>query len=118
MPEVILELQELEGLDWDARLALYRVAQGALVNVVRHASAKHVRVGLEENEGMAVLTIEDDGSGFSEGSVKGYGLLGMREHMMAVGGRFRIDSSPGKGTRIVAEVPVDTSPEGASRNYT
>lgn len=112
---VTVALEEVDGLDWDRELALYRVAQGALVNVIRHAAAKRVNIRLEEIAGLAALTIEDDGCGFSAGTVKGYGLLGMREHMRAVGGKLSVESFPGKGTRIVAEVPIGDKQDGNGR---
>ncbi len=96
----------------DARVetALYRVCQEALTNVMRHAHAHSVRISLQR-DGLAVsLSIADDGCGFdaSETAVADHerlGILGMRERMLAVGGELLVDSTPARGTRIVARAP-------------
>jgi signal transduction histidine kinase len=89
--------------------ALFRVAQEAVANAARHANATGVTVGVEEKEGRVILTVQDDGRGFDPAAPAAgpdhWGLKNMRERARAVGGTLRIDSSPGGGTRVVAEAP-------------
>ena len=97
-------------------LAVYRVCQESLSNVLRHADASRVRVNLTHSHPSTILTVEDDGRGFelregterTNGERRGIGLLGMRERMLALGGSLTIRSARGKGTVIRAEVPVAT----------
>lgn len=91
-------------------LVLYRIVQEAMTNVARHAGAKHVQVSLEFRDSTVVLSVEDDGRGFDVAAVlgskeRGMGLMGMQERVSLLGGRLRIQSSPGAGTRVAAEVP-------------
>ena len=100
-----------DQLDPACRTALYRVAQEALTNVVRHARASSVDVDVARNEAGLRMRIHDDGIAFKVESVllaKGnnhLGLLGMRERLEMVGGRLQVESSVGKGTTITAHVP-------------
>jgi PAS domain S-box-containing protein len=96
-------------------IALYRIAQGALSNVARHASAHNASVNLSESDGRAVLVVQDDGRGFDLGSLRhrrdgrpGLGLIGMRERAEMLGGSFRIESEARKGTRVEAQIPVSS----------
>lgn len=102
---------ELGGrLPSDIELALYRVAQEALTNVRRHASAATAWVRLGRDGAAAVLQVEDDGAGFDphqpQGS-GGLGLAGMRERMALIGGELIVRSVRGQGTTITARVPAD-----------
>jgi len=91
----------------EVKQALYRIAQEALHNTVRHASAQHVDVRLEARPSTVVMEIADDGVGFDpEGPYPGHlGLRSMRERALAVGGSLEVSSSRGHGTRIVVRVP-------------
>jgi signal transduction histidine kinase len=93
----------------DVETALFRVTQEALTNVVRHAQATRVDILLRcQSEGVLVM-IEDDGVGFEPGRAwhaAHLGLIGMKERAEALGGTLTIESGTGKGTTIVAEVPV------------
>lgn len=110
--EIALEAAALDGmLSPEAELALYRIVQEALSNVVRHADARQVSVRLAVGRGAVVATVEDDGRGFtateemrSEGG--GLGLFGMRERAAYLGGAVEIRSQPGSGTVVRAEIPV------------
>lgn len=100
--------------------ALYRVAQEALINVQRHAQARHVSLLLEVEPALARLTVEDDGRGFdvdnrqkSPEVAQHQGLLTMRERVTLAGGSFLIESSPGVGTTILVRIPI---PTGAKRS--
>lgn len=90
---------------------LYRVAQTAVHNVVKHARAHHVDMRLSIHGTDAVLEVADDGRGFDVGDAErrrpGMGLFTMRERVALAGGRFDIQSKPGAGTRIRAAVPLD-----------
>ena len=91
---------------------LYRVAQEALNNVVRHAAAQRVVVEVLARGGQARVEVSDDGCGFVVDEVlarrgeRGLGLLGMQERIDALGGELRIESSPGAGTRLRVTVPM------------
>jgi len=91
-------------------IILFRIAQEALTNVARHAEAHQVSIMLEEMNGGARLTIADDGIGFDPekrsqpNNRRGLGLLTMAERAESIGGRLRIDSAPGRGTRVIVEV--------------
>ena len=88
--------------------AIYRVAQEALSNVMRHAQASRVRIGLHRVASDRLeLQIEDDGHGFNpHNRTRGLGLLGAGERAAALGGELQIDSSPGQGTRLRLTVPL------------
>jgi signal transduction histidine kinase len=109
---------EVEQVNGDKRTVLYRVAQEALTNVARHASASSVQVKIQKLDGLICLKIKDDGKGFQKERVlqvkksKRLGLLGMRERLEMVGGRFTIESVPSKGTTVVAQIPLINRPSG------
>ena len=118
---------ELEDLQ-DIRLApeleitIFRIVQEAIGNIARHAGAESVLIQGSAGDGHLTIEIEDDGCGFDArhasegpGSMRGVGLLGMRERVDLVGGTLEIDSAPGQGTRIKLTVPVNVhAMEGAS----
>jgi signal transduction histidine kinase len=103
---------KLERMDDDRSISLFRVAQGALSNVERHARAGRVRLLLRSVPGGIRLEVKDDGRSFDvqrmETSKKQrhLGLLVMRERVEMVGGRFTIASSQGRGTTVRADVPL------------
>jgi PAS domain S-box-containing protein len=92
----------------DSKLALYRIAQEGMHNVVKHAGASRVVLRLGKDHGRAFLEIQDDGAGFDpQGSFPGHlGLQSMRERVERLGGQLIIESKPGAGTRICAWVPL------------
>jgi two-component system, NarL family, sensor kinase len=89
-------------------VGLYRIAQEALQNALRHAAASRVHLRLESLPDRVRLTVEDDGGGFAieDTTASRFGLVGMRERTRLLGGTFQIESSPGAGTRLTAEVPL------------
>lgn len=95
--------------------ALYRVVQEAMTNVVRHARATRVDLLVERRDDQVLVMVEDDGVGFDSAralSSDNFGLLGMRERADALGGTMTVETSPGKGTTIVVEVPsADPHPD-------
>jgi signal transduction histidine kinase len=105
--------------DGDLRLpsavetAVFRAVQEALVNIERHALAQTVLIQVSIEGGTLAVDIEDDGVGFAPeaavpepDSLRGIGLLGMRERIELVGGSVRVESAPGEGTRVVMSVPI------------
>jgi len=110
---------ELEQVNGDKRTMLYRVAQEALTNVARHARASQADVKIQKLDGLVSMKIKDNGRGFQRENVlrakkdTRLGLLGMRERLEMVGGTFNIISAPGKGTTVLAQVPLmDRQPSG------
>lgn len=98
------------ALSHEAALALFRVAQEASTNAVRHGRASTVRFVLRAEDGALRFEVADDGSGFEPGAASpGFGLLGLRERMLAIGGEFALDAAPGAGTRVVAKVKARPS---------
>lgn len=118
--EVVMEQRgERERLPSEVEITLYRIAQGAIGNILEHSGAKRARIVLEFRPGECLLTIEDDGRGFDvtkitrvEPSGRGAGLFTMKERVSLVGGSCQIDSRPGRGTRVSVRVPV---PRGDGR---
>jgi len=105
---VIKELDDASELPAEIQLCLYRVAQEALGNVARHSRAVTTWARLTVESGMACLEITDNGRGFDPSSAtQGLGLASMRERLRAVHGEFRVTSSKGQGTKIVAMVPFE-----------
>lgn len=92
-------------------IAIFRVAQEALTNIVRHAKAKHVTLRLSDDVGRLGLDIVDDGVGFDVAVARArpaasIGLFGIAERVALVGGTFDINSTPGVGTRVHVRVPM------------
>ena len=107
--KIRLNVQELQcRLPQDMETFLYRIVQEALNNVLRHAKANNVDVVIQQRAGSLILIIEDDGIGFDvETALRSgrLGLFGMRERAETFGGSLLIESSLGKGTTILVEVP-------------
>ena len=101
------------SLPMDVQTALLRIAQGAVANVVQHATATRVRLSLTVDGREARLTIADDGVGFDpvtvrdrSGTTDSFGLRATEERVEQFGGRLEIDSAPGRGTMLVATLEV------------
>jgi signal transduction histidine kinase len=98
-----------ETLPQGANLCLYRIAQEALANVIKHSGAGQAAVELQGGASSIHLRIRDDGRGFDAGSAGrkgGLGLVSVRERLQLVGGSLSIESSPTGGTRIEATIPL------------
>ena len=98
----------------DVELVLYRIVQEALSNVAKHANASRVEARLTRKERTLRMLIEDDGCGFDVEAAKGsrqsgLGLFGMEERLALIGGTLRVESTVGRGTRVLAEVPLPRS---------
>ena len=87
-------------------LTLYRCVQESLTNVVRHAQAKHINVELAEAAAWLDLVVRDDGRGMPANAPAGFGLRGMQERVEGLGGRYRLDSAPGRGTIVNISLPL------------
>ncbi len=99
---------DLQQLSPEVATALYRVAQEAIGNAVRHASPQGIRVELAAEGSSVRLSVADDGKGFdpAAGSAGGHwGIQGMHERLKQLRGVLRVDSNPGKGTTVTAIVP-------------
>lgn len=89
--------------------ALYRIVQEALNNAVKHAHAESVKIRLTYANRNVTCSIQDDGVGFTprgEPGSEGLGLLGIRERLSALEGTLRVETEPGRGTVIVADIPL------------
>jgi signal transduction histidine kinase len=95
----------------DRRTVFYRVAQEAFTNISKHARASLVSVSIQKVKGLVRMEIHDNGKSFdairvlSSTTIVRLGLLGMRERVEMVGGNFEVESEPGKGTTIRAQIP-------------
>ncbi len=97
----------------EVEVTLFRIAQGAIGNILEHSGAKNVSIKLKCNASECVLQIKDDGKGFDaskltrvDPSGRGAGLFTMRERTSLVGGAGYVESKPGQGTKIIAKVPL------------
>lgn len=110
VPVDLLLPTELAQPAKDEEITLFRVVQEALQNVQKHARASHVVVRMAEEDGGLLLTIHDDGRGFSPDEVdvttrSGAGLGGMKERAKLVGGELSVASTPGAGTTVALRLP-------------
>ena len=112
----------VEKLDTARRTVLFRVAQEALTNVARHAQASRVEVSIQKLPDSVCMKIKDDGKSFQVNRVlhgkgsKRLGLLGMRERLEMVGGHFGVESVQGKGTTVIAQIPLGKSARGGGES--
>ena len=103
--------QALPPLSEEAELALYRVAQESLTNVMRHAGASQVLVSLRHVAGALRLIVRDDGRGLpTEREPAGAGIAGMQERALHIGARLTISSEPSGGTEVRLDVPLPEGP--------
>lgn len=99
---------DAETLPRESAIALFRVIQEGLTNVVRHARAQRVRLALTSDTRRYLLLLTDDGCGMQLNDARfhwSHGLTGMRQRVQALGGRFTIESSPAEGTTLRVELP-------------
>lgn len=105
------------------KVFLFRAAQEMLFNVVKHAGVGEAEIGLEQNDGLVRLTVTDDGKGFAAPSgtltnwgAGGFGLFSIQERANMLGGRLRVESAPGRGCRLILEIPLENG--GPQANQT
>lgn len=115
--ELRFEVPE-ERLDPNVSLAAYRLIQEAVTNVVRHAEASGIRVSLEVSGDKLLIAVEDDGRGIRDEEARhpqSWGLVGMRERLLGLGGILEIRGVPGEGTTVRMMIPLRRGPPQSSR---
>jgi signal transduction histidine kinase len=108
--EVRLDFGETT-LSRDQTTAIFRIYQETLTNVIRHARATRVSILLQSQDNRLILEVKDNGRGITEeevGGAKAFGLIGMRERMLALKGELSISGRPGQGTTVTVAVPLTT----------
>jgi PAS domain S-box-containing protein len=96
-------------LDKNCSIAVFRIFQETLTNIVRHSKARKVRINLKKTANMVVLEVHDDGIGITEDRMrdpKSFGLVGMRERAYVLGGHFSVSGNPGNGTTVKVSIPT------------
>jgi signal transduction histidine kinase len=105
--EVEVQSQNVsENLGDETKVTVYRLVQEALNNAATHAGAKNAKVTIAQNSDQITVEIIDDGHGFDPERQRGMGILGMEERVRRLGGTLTIDSAPGKGAKVKAELPL------------
>ncbi len=105
--------QQPKPLDDDVRVLLFQAVNELLINVVKHARARHVAVRIRREEDQIRVGVEDDGIGFDASGTAarptltgGFGLFSIRERLSDVGGGILIESQSGRGTRVTLVAPI------------
>ncbi len=112
--KVEIETEDL-SLDDESRTAVFRIFQEALTNVARHADADRARVILRRSNDNLVLCIEDNGRGLDpdrSDTARSFGIMSMKERALVLGGEFRIEGEPGKGTSVSVRIPLSREEPG------
>jgi signal transduction histidine kinase len=110
--DFIVQGRSSSRLPAEYETVLFRIAQEALTNIIKHADASQVTVKFQIHAAQISLSIEDNGRGFNPAEVlrqdspHGWGLLGIQERSLLLGGQYAIDSAPGRGTRIRVSIPL------------
>jgi len=94
-----------DALPDEYRVCIYRLVQEALSNAVRHSGAKNAQVNVRQTPQSIIVQVSDDGSGFNPQQTRGLGLLGMEERVKRLSGTIAIESRPGHGVTLTAELP-------------
>jgi len=103
---VVISADDAADLPDEHSTCIYRLVQEAINNCARHAHARNVEVAVRREPHRVLFTVQDDGSGFDTRFSRGLGLLGMEERVRRLGGHMRIESRPGQGTLVSAELPL------------
>ncbi len=115
LPVDLVIVGEKQRLPSKTEVALYRILQEALTNVIKHAGASKVKVSLDIGEEEVVLAVEDDGSGINKNydeknqPNQRLGLAGIQERALLLGGDCKIESRPGRGTKIKVSIPINAT---------
>ncbi len=100
-------------LEEQRAVAVFRIIQESLTNISRYAQASRVDISVSETDGLLQISVRDDGIGFNphrkHKEKKSYGLLGMQERVLALGGKLLISSAEGRGTDILLTVPLNSN---------
>lgn len=117
--QIVCELEAQNRMQQDVEIAIYRIVQEAITNVIKHAYAREMTILLHQTSKTIFLDISDDGCGMNSLQLQkmqqpdGHlGLIGMRERITLMGGEFQLRSTPGRGTQIAASIPLETSHHG------
>jgi signal transduction histidine kinase len=111
--KVVVQASEVPALDPQQETAVYRIAQEAIGNSLRHSGSRHVSVSLYRRRNSVVLEVSDCGTGFDPSATPvGLGLASMRERATSVGGRLSITAVPGAGSRVRLSVPIAAARTG------
>lgn len=97
---------EFTDLPDTLQVTMYRLVQECTTNCVRHAQASHVKVEIRRDQETVKLTVTDDGKGLDANTVSGFGLIGMRERVSALGGRIAFDTEEGRGLQVRILIPL------------
>ena len=107
-----------ESADPDAETLAFRLVQESLTNIVKHAGVREAAVAIRIQPRSILVTVKDEGAGFDAAAVlagteeeRGFGVRAMRDRVQSFNGRFQIDSAPGKGTVLEAEIPLEREGE-------
>ena len=100
--DITIDVRPAEPIE----VAAYFVASEALANAAKHSQASHIDVSLERRDQSLLLSVRDEGVGGAN-TARGSGLVGLMDRVEAFGGSIRVDSRPGKGTQITAELPLE-----------
>ena len=96
----------------NTRFLIFRSLRELMINVVKHAKAKHLNINIKSNNRMMEITVQDDGIGFDQNLIvtrlksQAYGLFSIQERMSDLGGSMTIDSKPGIGTEVKLMIPI------------
>lgn len=123
--QVALETDGIsQRLPSEVETVVFRIAQEAINNVVKHANAENVRISLELEDDVVVLELEDDGHGFDPDATKirtrektSFGLVSIQERAALFGGTAKIESSPNEGTTITARIPLKGTRKNGHHSY-
>lgn len=117
---LVARIDPTVSLEGDRALALYRMAQEGLTNILKYAQASRIEIRLHRVGAYAELTVSDDGRGFDPAAVAPghHGLAGMRDRLQAVRGHLEITSAPGAGTVLRARVPLPVAAGSTVRSST
>lgn len=103
----------LKPLDQDTKTAVFRIARELIINVAKHARARHMFVSVAKEGGMLVIEVNDDGVGFDKSTAlapdsrnRSFGLISVKERLTHLGGELIIDSTPGEGARMTIKAPL------------
>jgi signal transduction histidine kinase len=109
--QVTLQLGQLRNLSRQTASAMYRLVQECLNNIAKHSGASRVNISLNSVDKELRLRVEDNGVGFREEEAlskrDSFGLAGMRQRVALLGGKFDLDSRPGRGTRVLVSLPAE-----------
>jgi signal transduction histidine kinase len=99
--------------DRDGETAIFRILQEALTNIARHSGATKVEIFLNKQDGEITMEVRDNGRGISDADLsksRSFGLLGMRERALFLGGDLEVKGNPGFGTSVKVQIPVRKGP--------